>query len=129
MTRPTVLLDGVTLPPLAKGGLHVTAEKIWSQNAGRSTSTGEFSGDLIAVKYTVRLTFDRLTSEQMRVLWGIVSGVTAFHTLAFPLPQPGGVNTKTIRCYSVSPSCDMEYWEPDSELAYYDDFEIECIGK
>ena len=129
MNRPTVVLDGVTLPPLAQDGLEVTAEKIWSQNAGRSTSTGDFSGDIIAVKYTVRLAFGRLSTEQFRTLWGLVSGVTAFHTLKFPLPQANGANDKTIRCYSVSPTGNLHHWESDSGEVYYDGFGIECIGK
>lgn len=129
MTRPVLILDGVTLPPLVKGGLQVTAEKIWSQNAGRSTSTGEFTGDLIAVKYTVTLQFMRLTEEQFRTVWGIVSGLTPFHSLTFPLPQPGGINTRTIRCYSVSPTGTMQQWMEEDGTACYDGFAIECIGK
>lgn len=129
MTKPEVILDGTDLTALlAEDGLQFTAEKIWSQNAGRSTSTGEFSGDLIAVKYTVTLSFNRLRESEFRSIWNIVSGLTAFHTLRFPVPN-GNANYMVIRCYSVSPTGKLRKWRKTEGETIYDGFTLECVGK
>jgi hypothetical protein len=123
--KPEVILDGVDLSALvAEGGLQYTPEKIWSQNAGRSTSTGEFAGDLIAVKYTVTIQFNRLYAAQFAQIWNMVAGFQAYHTLRFTCAG----SPLSVQCYSVSPTGTLTKQCKDG-TTFYDGFSIECIGK
>lgn len=129
MMRPSCVLDGADITALiAKNGLSFTAETIWSQNTGRSTSTGTMVGDIIAVKYTVRIKFRRLRDEEFRTVWNLVAGTTPFHQLDFPVTTGSTGSTKRIRCYIAPPSAGMEAWYVPGH-GWYEDFEIECIEK
>lgn len=128
MTKPVYLLDGEVLPPLAKDGFTFSFEPIWSQNAGRSTSTGEMVGDIVAVKYTARLTFNRLSAEEFASVFAIVSSSEAFHTLEFPHPSAPNVR-KTIRCYFAPTGASFQAWYAADRTGYYDGLTLECIEK
>ena len=51
-------IDGVVMPKVKS--MTVSAEKIWSKNAGRAAD-GEMQGDLIAIKLKAEVVFSNLT--------------------------------------------------------------------
>lgn len=128
MTKPVYILDGDALPPLAKDGFTFSFEPIWSQNAGRSTSTGEMVGDIVAVKYTARLTFNRLSADEFAGIFAKVSSAAAFHTLEFPHPADPTVR-KVIQCYFAPTSASFQAWYMADKTGYYDGLTLECIEK
>ena len=44
-----IIIDGVTMPTPALGGLTIKKEKVWSNNTGRAANA-EMIGDVIAIK-------------------------------------------------------------------------------
>ena len=55
-----IIIDGVTMPTPAFSGLTIKKEKIWSNNTGR-VANGDMVGDLIAIKYTLEITWPMLS--------------------------------------------------------------------
>ena len=55
-----IIIDGVTMPTPALSGLTIKKEKIWSNNTGR-VANGDMVGDLIAIKYTLEITWPMLS--------------------------------------------------------------------
>lgn len=84
-TIPELIVNDIPLPVPDADGFRFTAQKIWSQNAGRNTATGDFSGDLIAKKYTVQLTYSTLTEAEFAVLSGFSESMTPFLRCRFPM--------------------------------------------
>ena len=95
-----ILLDGAELPVPLRDGIKVTANHIWSGNAGRNATTGDFVGDIIAVKRTVTLSFPQLTGEQMQILWNIHSGTAPWHRLEYPFEG----RRNAMICYIADPT-------------------------
>ena len=123
MERPEFILDGVTLPTPPRSGVTITPNRLWSSNAGRNSSTGRFVGDIIAVKFTVTLTYKSLTEEEMQLLWDFTATLQAWHTLQFPLNK----GTKTITCYISDPTYTLRRFDMREKKAYYDGVTIEMI--
>lgn len=121
--KPELILDGVTLPTPAQSGITVTPNRLWSANAGRNTATGKFLGDIIAVKYTVSVTYDHLTDEEMQRIFGLLNTLQPWHTLIFPLA--GG--TKKITCYAADAAYTMRRFSVREKCAYYDGVTLEFI--
>lgn len=113
------------LPMPSEGGVQFTPERIWSQNAGRSSSTGKFVGDVICVKYTVTLTYDKLTEDQVQPLLQLTDTPTAFWRLEFP--RNG--NTRNIECYIAPPTYTVKRWNPELEIYEYMDVVLEFIQR
>ncbi len=123
MNKPELILDGVTLPTPARDGITVTPNHLWSENAGRNTATGKFVGDIIAVKYTVTVTYNTLTDEQMQLLFGFSSSMKPWHSLRFPC----GGKLKTISCYIPDVNYTMRRFDMREKRAYYNGVIIEFI--
>lgn len=132
MRKPVCMLDNTDITELvAKDGIDFTAETIWSENTGRSTSTGTMVGDIITVKYTVRVKFKKLNAEQFRSIWKLISTAQAFHALQFPLPSDavGAYDSKKITCYIAPPTASMAAWYKHGSEGWFEGLEIECIEK
>lgn len=125
MNKPEYILDGIVLPVPAAGGAVITPNKIWSSNAGRNSSTGKFVGDVVALKYTVSLTYDALSQEQMQILWNAAANLTAWHRLTFPLFD--GSSIKTIICYITDPSYTLRRFDMRTKKPVYEGVTIEFI--
>jgi len=124
LNDPEFKLDGNKLPTPAKDGYIVTHNRIWSSNAGRNSSTGRFVGDIIAVKYTVKLNYEMLSDEQMQVLWNASSGIEPWHDLEFPLTS-GAVHT--ITCYIADVTYTMRRFDTKQKKAFYSGVVVEFI--
>ncbi len=123
MEKPEFILDGIALPTPPRSGAAITANRLWSSNAGRNSSTGRFVGDVIAIKHTVVLTYETLTEEEMQRLWNFTSTLQAWHTLTFPLNN----GTKTVTCYISDPTYTLRRFDMREKKAYYDGVTFEMI--
>lgn len=97
-----VIVDGITLPPPAQGGIVLTPQLIWSSNAGR-VANAEFVGDIKAQKLTGTITWEGdLTYAEMRKIVSAFSHLgKPFFSLTFT--DELGVR-RTLRCYSTGVS-------------------------
>lgn len=93
-----MIIGGVTMPTLKKGGLTISKEKIWSKNAGRATDAGMI-GDIIAIKYTLDCEWPPLSREQTAVVDAAVT--PAFFDVTFT--DPGSNSRVTKRMYAGTP--------------------------
>ncbi len=116
-------IDNVKLPTPAESGLSITPNKCWSSNAGRNSSTGKFVGDIIAVKYTVAITYETLSDADMQKLWNLTATAQAWHTLQFPLNG----KAKKIIGYVADPTYVMRRFDMQKKQAFYDGVTIEII--
>lgn len=118
------ILDGIKLPTPAAEGVSITANKIWSSTAGRNSSTGKFVGDIIALKYTVSLTYNRLSQEEMQILWDAAANLTAWHKLTFPMNNG---TKKTISCYMTDLQYTVRRFDMKRREPVYNGVTIELI--
>lgn len=126
MNQPKIFCDGTALPAPAREGLHVTLNRLWSQNAGRNTATGDFIGDIIAQKYTVSITYDSLTEEEMQQIWALVGSSAAFHDLQFPMPDG---TSKKARGYFADPESVLRWWDARHRKSCYGSLTLEFVEK
>ncbi|MCC8136123.1 MAG: hypothetical protein LIO40_05580 [Ruminococcus sp.] len=123
MNKPEFIVDGITLPTPSREGVEITPNRLWSSNAGRNSSTGRFVGDIIAVKYTVKLTYETLSEEEMQLLWNLTANLTAWHTLDFPLNG----SVKTMTCYISDVTYTLRRFNMKLEKAFYKGVTVEMI--
>ena len=76
-----IIIDGVTMPTPALGGLTIKKEKVWSNNTGR-VANGDMVGDLIAIKYTLEITWPMLSRADAAKIDAAIS--PAFFNVTFP---------------------------------------------
>ena len=102
MNTVTITIDGVQMPPMKENGLAITPHKLWAANSGRSNCTGEFVGDLVAIKYELKLEWEDLTDEQFSLIDNAVNTMRPFLTVRFcPSAEIGYI---TRRFYASDPS-------------------------
>ena len=68
-----IYIESEELPTLSEGGYVVTANKIWSENTGRSTITGLLTGDIITIKNTIDLSWELLYEEDLKKILDLLS--------------------------------------------------------
>lgn len=124
MEKPEFILDGITLPSPVRSGAVITPNRLWSSNAGRNSSTGRFVGDIIAIKYTVKLTYETLSEEEMQIIWDLTQAEDPWHTLQFPLV--GGA-VKTMTCYIADADYTLRRFDMRQKKPYYDGVTLEMI--
>lgn len=56
------------LPRCSEGGISVTPNKLYASNSGRSETTGEFIGDIVAIKYDINLSWDSMIEDELNIL-------------------------------------------------------------
>ncbi len=66
---------GEVMPAPADEGVSITNNKIWSENAGR-TSNCLMVGDIRAIKKTISLQWFHLTPEQVKLINSYISSVS-----------------------------------------------------
>lgn len=120
----TFVLDGIMIPAPAADGYTITPNHIWSANAGRNSSTGQFAGDIIAVKHTVTLTYAALSQAEMQLFWDIQSGLTPWHTLRYP--QFDG-SLRVMTCYIADVSYTMRRFDLRTQKPCFAGVTIELI--
>ncbi len=123
MNAPELILDGVKLPTPTREGIAITPNRIWSENAGRNTATGKMVGDIIAVKYTVSVTYSQLSDEEMQLIFDLLSAVDPWRTLRFPLKD----GTRAMICYAADPTYVMRQFDMHKRCPYYSGVTLEFI--
>ena len=111
------------LPTPAEGGVKITPERIWSQNAGRSSTTGKFTGDVIAVKHTVSITYDSLWESEVQPLFALTDTTTPFWILRYPL----NTSVKSIHCYIAPPTYTVRRYDTERGEYRYEGITLEFI--
>lgn len=122
--RPVFNVNNIDLPTPGENGFSYTAQKIWSSNAGRNTATGDFSGDLIAKKYTVKLTYSSLTEAEYSVLWSLADSMTPFLSCKFPMHP-----NKAMAYYMADPTFTLRRRDAHMGEYVYDGVQVEFIQK
>ena len=72
----------VTMPSPAPEGLTITDEPIWSANTGRG-ATGVMSGDIVAWKRTIDLSFNPLSFSQSQLIRNTIRSAGAYFQVRF----------------------------------------------
>ncbi len=120
----TFVLDDQQLPTPAADGYTITPNHIWSANAGRNSSTGKFTGDIIAVKHTVTLTYAALSQAEMQLLWDIQSGLQPWHILQYT--QFDGTR-RVMTCYIADVSYTMRRFDLRTQRPCFAGVTLEMI--
>jgi hypothetical protein len=94
-----LIINGYTPPNVSKGGYSITLNRIWSSNTGRS-ATGKMYGDIIAEKYTLHLSWDKMKSKDVSNLANAITS-KAFFNVTF-VDEHGA--EKTSEFYSADPT-------------------------
>lgn len=97
-------IGDVAMPVPKAEGVTISREKIWSSNTDR-TASGKMVGDLVAIKYKIKIEWPPLTMEQAKLIDDAVS--PAFFPVRFT--DQGGT-TQTITCYAGTPSYRQYSW-------------------
>ena len=106
ITASDLYINGVKMPDPALEGITISKEKIWSSNAGRTTS-GKMVGTKVAVKTTLKIKWPTLTPAQVAVIENAVTNGPAFVPVSFT-DATGTTVTKTM--YFGTPSYTVYSW-------------------
>ena len=99
-------INGVVVKSPKVGGMNRKAEKVWSENTGR-TASGKMQGTIKAIKYTYSIEWPPLTQDEQELIESLVSDKsTPFSELQ--IKRPDGSVWKT-ECYFGTPS--FTEWE------------------
>lgn len=121
MAQP-IVIGGITMPTLKKGGLTVTKEKVWSGNTGRAAD-GNVIGDLIAIKYKLQCEWPPLSREDTAKIDQAVS--PAFFNVTFLDP---GSNTRITRVfYAGTPTYPVYNYV--NEMRTYNGVKVDLVEK
>jgi len=101
MSSYTLTIDGINMPTPKREGVVISSEKIWSSNAGRSSS-GKMLGNIIAIKTTVQITWGRLTPAEAELIRQAVGKVDQPFSILEYTDINGATVSKTV--YFGSPS-------------------------
>ncbi len=113
--------DGETMPEPQK--LEIHKEKIWSQNTGRVDS-GDMTGDLVAIKLTLKIQWGILTPEETERIDKHLS--KAFFNCTFLDPSAANAQ-KTKRMYAGGPTYPVYSYAPG--LPAYQGVGVDIIEK
>ncbi len=85
-------IDGVTMPDPSE--ITVTRNYLFAQKSGRMSS-GTFSGDIIAKKWTLQVTWTNLSEEQAASISSVIDSKT-WHSVKFRSPKDNAFITCTM---------------------------------
>ena len=85
-------IDGVTMPDPAE--ITPTRNYLFAQKSGRM-SNGTFSGDIIAKKWTLQVTWTNLSEEQAASISSVIDSKT-WHSVKFRSPKDNALITCTM---------------------------------
>ena len=117
-----LVVDGVSLPIPAVGGVTLTREKIWSDATGRMES-GVMKGKIIAIKGKLVVRWPPITVAQAAAIEGVASNVDK-EFVAVRFRTVTG-ETRTINAYFGTPSYTIQFYAPGARCIY--DASVEII--
>lgn len=113
--KTDVYIDGTKLPSCSEGGISVTPNKLYASNAGRSPTTGDFIGDVVAIKYDINLTWDMVRESTMNTLSAFADSLTVEHTVKMMFD---GKTYTEKQCYIADLSRTIQRQKNDGTLLY-----------
>lgn len=75
-------INGTQVAEPAFRGVEITEEPVWASNTGRS-QTGKMTGDIVAWKKTVAVTFPPLSPSETSLLISTIKNAGAFFPIQF----------------------------------------------
>ena len=117
-------INGITMPPIALGGLDHGYQKIWSSNTGR-TNSGEMTGTIIAIKQTIDVKFIPLRRSQVEIIKQAVNSLTPFVPIAGEMDSG---ETFAFTCYTGDLKVNLGCDNPKID-GRYDGVSISAIEK
>lgn len=116
MNTVTVTVDGVQLPPMAENGLTYTPHKLWASNSGRNNNTGEFVGDIIAIKYELQLSWEDIGDKEFAIIDRAVNSMKPTFAVTFcPSAEVGYI---TREFYAGDPQYPVKKWRKEDGTLY-----------
>lgn len=110
----TVIVNGVSLPPMKQSGYTIIPHKLWGANSGRNNSTGVFVGDLVAVKYELQLSWENITDEEFAIIDAAVNSMQPFLQVTFCPKASTGYITRWF--YANDPQYPIKAWRATETL-------------
>lgn len=110
----TININGVDMPPMKESGLTIIPHKLWGSNSGRSSSTGEFVGDLVAIKYELQLSWQGIDDDEFAIIDRAVNSLSPFMRVRFCPSASTGYITRTF--YANDPQYPIKAWRKDKTL-------------
>lgn len=96
IVKTDVFIGDVKLPTCSEGGITVTRNKLYADNSGRSSTTGDFIGDIVARKFDVNLSWDMLRETDFNKVCEFADSDTVEHQVKMRFD---GKNEETRTCY------------------------------
>lgn len=89
-----VYINGIKMPPFTAGGYALIPHKLWGSNAGRSNCTGDFVGDIVAIKWELQMTWENISDEDFETIDNALNTMNPFLTVKFCPKKSKGYITK-----------------------------------
>ena len=115
IVKTDVFIDGVKMPNCVEGGITVTRNKLYAKNAGRSETTGDFIGDIVARKYDVNLSWVQLKETDFNLICEPADSMEVEHEVRMMFD---GVNYETRICYIADLPRTIKKQRQDGILVY-----------
>lgn len=94
--KTNIYIDGTLLPPCAENGISATYNKLYAANAGRSSTTGDFIGDIITGKWDITAEWDGLNEAETLAILAYANSLTVEHTVKMMFD---GATYEEKQCY------------------------------
>lgn len=118
---------GVTLPPCAMGGVHITPQQQMSKNAGRNSNTGTFYGDVLSIKMVVDLAWNRLSESEFAVIDMCLNNNISDHHVTMRLRPSEGYKQRSY--YLAAGSYTYSFAVQIGDELYYDGVAAQLIER
>lgn len=122
--KTDVTIDGVKMPACDAGGITISPRKLYDSNAGRSKTTGEFIGDIVAIKYECRLSWTDLTEDNYNIIDNAANNTTVVHKVKMMF---NGKTYETKNCYISDPERTISKQRSSDEKLVYSSVSISII--
>ncbi len=114
--KTNVKIDNVLLPRCREDGVSYTPNKLYAENSGRSKTTGDFIGDVIAIKYDITLSWESLIEDDFNIISQFADNETVEHSVNMSFD---GQTYTTKQCYiSDLPRTIRRQRRGDGKLVY-----------
>ena len=113
--KTDVYIDGILLPRCSEDGIKITPNKLYASNSGRSETTGDFIGDIVAIKYDITLNWDFLRETQFNAIDALVTNTTVEHTVKMMFD---GITYTEKQCYLADMSRTVKHQRSDGVIIY-----------
>lgn len=115
IVKTDVYIDDVLLPRCAEGGIMVTVNKLYASNSGRSPTTGDFIGDVVALKHDINLSWGLLNEDDFNLISAPADSAVVEHSVRMMFD---GMEYTTKSCYIADLPRTIRKQRKDGKLLY-----------